>query len=89
MSDQLKIKKEIKGTALIELGNYGTAVFETISVYSNESSDTDIVLLIVDKKNPTHKIQLTLSKEKIAAEVPDEPEAKVEPKPEEPSEPSA
>ena len=62
MSDQLKIKKEIKGSAMIELGSNGSMAFDEVTVYMNEWSEKDMILLIVDKNNPNHKIQLSFTK---------------------------
>lgn len=64
MSDQstLKIHKEVKGKALIDLGQHGTATFEDVSVYLNDWSEKDMVIMVVDKSNPDHKIQITLEK---------------------------
>lgn len=62
MKDQLKIKKEVTGTALIDLGAHGSMTFERVSVYMNEWSEKEMVMLIVDKNDPNNKIQLTFDK---------------------------
>jgi hypothetical protein len=62
MSAELKIKSKVKGTAVIDLGPRGSMAFEEITVYQNEWSETDMILLIVDKNDPNNKIQLTFSK---------------------------
>jgi hypothetical protein len=62
MSNPLKVKKEVKGSALIELGANGSLAFENITVYMSDHSDKDLVMMIVDKDNPNHKIQLTFNK---------------------------
>ena len=75
MSAELKLKKEVKGTAVIDLGPNGALTFENITVYQNEWSETDMVLLIVDKNNPANKIQLTFNKPEEFIEVPPPPVA--------------
>jgi len=62
MSAQLKIQKEVKGTAVIELGHNGSLSFEEVTVYMNEWSEKDLILMIIDKNDPNNKIQLTLVK---------------------------
>lgn len=62
MNEQLKIKKDINGSALIDLGQQGSLTFEQVTVYSNDEKEKDLVLLIVDKNNPNNKIQLTFNK---------------------------
>ncbi len=59
---QLKIKKDVKGSAMIELGHNGSMSFDQISVYMNEWTEKDLILLIVDKNDPNNKIQLTFNK---------------------------
>lgn len=78
MSAQLKIQKEVKGKALIDLGANGSLEFEQVSVYTNGWSDKDLIMMIVDKNNPNHKIQLTFTKPTEFVEVP-----KAEEKPQE------
>lgn len=62
MNEQLKIKKYINGSALIDLGQQGSLTFEQVTIYSNDEKEKDLVLLIVDKNNPNNKIQLTFNK---------------------------
>jgi hypothetical protein len=62
MSAELKIQKEVKGSALIDLGRSGTLSFDAVTVYTNGWDEEDMVMLIVDKNDPEHKIQLTFSK---------------------------
>ena len=62
MTYELKLKKEVKGTAVIDLGPNGTMTFNDIIVYQNGWSETDMVLLIVDKNDSNNKIQLTFNK---------------------------
>ena len=79
MSD-LKIKKEVQGTALIDLGMRGSLTFDAVTVYQNEWSEKDMVLLIVDKNDPNNKIQLTFSKPaeyiEVKPPVPEQPAEK-------------
>jgi uncharacterized protein YueI len=74
-NQQLKVKKEVKGSALIELGINGSLAFEQVTVYMNDHSEKDMVLMIVDKNNPDQKIQLTFNKpaEFVEVKKPDDP----------------
>jgi hypothetical protein len=62
MSTTLKLKKEIKGNALIDLGPRGSLGFDEINVSINDWSEREMVLLVVDKKDPNNKIQLCFDK---------------------------
>lgn len=62
MSAQLKIQKEVTGSAVIDLGANGSLTFDKVNVYMNEWSEKELTLLIVDKNDPNNKIQLTFDK---------------------------
>lgn len=58
----LKLRKEVKGTALIDLGANGSLAFDEIQVYMSEWHEKEMVLSVVDKNNPSNKIQLSFDK---------------------------
>jgi hypothetical protein len=63
MSDKLKIQKDISGTAVIDLGVQGSMQFEEISVFAEDAGE-DMIIMVVDKNDPSHKIQITMQKAK-------------------------
>lgn len=72
-AQQLKIQKDVKGTATIDLGHNGSLSFEDVTVYMNEWSEKDLILMVVDKNDPNNKIQLTLEKPTEFIEVKKDP----------------
>ena len=88
MSTQLKVKKEVKGSAMVELGVHGSIAFEQVTVYMNEWSEKDMIMMIVDKNNPNHKIQLTFNKPAEFVEVKKEEIKEEDKKPDTPISPA-
>jgi hypothetical protein len=59
---ELKLKKEVKGSAIINLGPNGSLTFDEIQVYINDWHETELILSIVDKNNSNNQIQVSFDK---------------------------